>query len=365
MSSLSAIPQRRSLRPKKARKPTARAAEAAAMGNYESIPPMTTSSSRRTVSHSSSSSSLSATAANNTEVKKPMRPLTAYHIFFQIEREYIIQTTAGPDADKSIHNNKSYLPDVPRRYRNIKLLSDWYAGPGKRQKRKHRKSHGKIGFLELSRVISKRWATLDSTDPETKQYVTKIAARELDEYKVEMQEFRELFGEDVDEPSSTVPAPRASTRQKKKAKKESTKLISPSGSPRPTHSTAMLKKLYQQQQPMDLPAVPELVLSTQAASAAATKKMTPQEEIDYSICKVSNNGHYLPSPTSGPYDSSDESSGISDEYDPLFELHELDNDDSLLAGVEKKDKRCVSPVTSSAAGGAPSGDVDYLKMMSV
>ena len=361
--------QRRSLRPKKVRKPTARAAEAAAMGNYESIPPMTTSS-RRTVNHSSSSSS-SATAANNTEVKKPMRPLTAYHIFFQIEREYIIQTTAGPDADKSIHNNKSYLPDVPRRYRNIKLLSDWYAGPGKRQKRKHRKSHGKIGFLELSRVISKRWATLDSADPETKQYVTKIAARELDEYKVEMQEFRELCGEDVDAPSSSVPAPRASTRQKKKAKKEGRKLISPSGSPRPTHSTAMLKKLYQQQQqPMDLPAVPELVLSTQASSAASTNKtMTPQEEIDYSICKVSNNGHYLPSPTSGPYDSSDESSGISDEYDPLFELHELDNDDPLLAGVEKKDKRCVSPVTSScplsAAGGAPNGDVDYLKMMSV
>lgn len=38
--------------------------------------------------------------------KKPMRPLTAYHIFFQIEREFIIQTTAGEDADKSIHDNK-------------------------------------------------------------------------------------------------------------------------------------------------------------------------------------------------------------------------------------------------------------------
>ena len=33
--------------------------------------------------------------------KKPMRPLTAYHIFFQIEREYIIQTTAGENADKT------------------------------------------------------------------------------------------------------------------------------------------------------------------------------------------------------------------------------------------------------------------------
>merc|ERR1719203_2688861 len=122
-----------------------------------------------------------------THIKKPMRPLTAYHIFFQIEREYIIQTLDGPVADESIHANKHHLRDVPRRYRCIKLLRDWYAGPGKRQKRKHRKSHGKIGFLELSRVISKAWATLAASDPETKRYVAGIAAKELGEYKLEMK----------------------------------------------------------------------------------------------------------------------------------------------------------------------------------
>ena len=124
--------------------------------------------------------------------KKPMRPLTAYHIFFQIEREYIIQTMAGEDADKSIHDNKVYLDDVPARYKNIKLLPDWYAGPGKRQKRKHRKQHGKIGFLELSRVISTRWAQLGELDPETKAFVQEIAKGELDEYYKEMKEYKEL-----------------------------------------------------------------------------------------------------------------------------------------------------------------------------
>lgn len=47
----------------------------------------------------------------NSVPKKPMRPLTAYHIFFQIEREYIIQTMDGEDADKTIHDKKS-LPEL-------------------------------------------------------------------------------------------------------------------------------------------------------------------------------------------------------------------------------------------------------------
>ena len=86
---------------------------------------------------------------------KPMRPLTSYHMYFQLEREFILQGMDGDDADKSIHDNKVYFLDyVPERYRNIKLSPQWYFGPGKRQKRKHRKQHGKIGFMELSRMIS-------------------------------------------------------------------------------------------------------------------------------------------------------------------------------------------------------------------
>jgi len=121
-----------------------------------------------------------------------MRPLAAYHIFFQIEREYIIQTSS-PDhivTDPS----KTYQAGVPSRYSSIKLSPDWYAGPGKRQKRKHRKTHGMIGFLELSRVISQRWATLETVDPETKEYVTQVAAREMVEFKKGLKEYELLTG---------------------------------------------------------------------------------------------------------------------------------------------------------------------------
>jgi hypothetical protein len=118
---------------------------------------------------------------------KPMRPLTAYHIYLQIEKEFIVQTMDGDEADKSMHDNKVYLDYVPERYRQIKLSPDWYFGPGKRQtKRKHRKGHGKVGFQELSRMIASRWAKLEETNPDIKRFVKKIADQELAEYRRDM-----------------------------------------------------------------------------------------------------------------------------------------------------------------------------------
>ncbi|KAL9182749.1 hypothetical protein ACHAXT_004028 [Thalassiosira profunda] len=230
--------------------------------------------------------------AGATAVPKPQRPLTAYHIYFQIEREFIIQSNAGPDADKSIYANKSLIAGVPRRYRSTMLNADWYAGPGKRQKRKHRKSHGKIGFLELSRVISKRWATLDSADPETKRYVTRIANRELAEYKVELEEWKEATDLETGDAASEKSADAGG--------------VSPEVAYPP----------LQHSEPMP-PLPPPSGLDNAAAS------FDDEGQIDYSICHMSQNGHYLPSP------------GTAMELvDPLFELD---------------DRRCVSPVLTDTS----------------
>ena len=124
------------------------------------------------------------------DMKKPKRPLTAFQIYLAIESEYIVQSIPGEDADKSIHDGKVYLDYVPERYRQIKLSPEWYFGPGKRRKkRKHRKQHGKVGFQELTRIISSRWAKLDETNPDIKVFVQKIAERELMEYRREKAEY--------------------------------------------------------------------------------------------------------------------------------------------------------------------------------
>jgi hypothetical protein len=87
---------------------------------------------------------------------------------------------------------------MPTRYSNIHLSHTWYASAsGKRtrtkeseEKRKHRKSHGKVSFQELSRSVASRWANLEETDPETKIYCAKIADRELQVYKQKVKLYK-------------------------------------------------------------------------------------------------------------------------------------------------------------------------------
>ena len=128
-------------------------------------------------------------------LKKPTRPLTAYHLYFHLEREYIIQTSKREeDEDEEQCNDaatnrvdsrpigKDIDANMPFRYRYIHLSSNWCASdPDEVQQKRNSR---KIGLLELSRCISQRWAHLEENDNATKQYVNKIAARELAIYKV-------------------------------------------------------------------------------------------------------------------------------------------------------------------------------------
>jgi hypothetical protein len=198
----------------------------------------------------------SATTVNNGDVpKKPMRPLTAYHIYFQIEREFIIQTLSGEDADKSIFEGKKCLDDVPERYRATKLSPDWYFGPGKRAKRKHRKQHGKIGFLELSRVISTRWAKLEETDPDIKQFVSKLAKQELEVYQREVEEYKELT-KNMD-PSSTSAPTKAAVKKSKKRKQ------SEQSQEQEVAPAASMTMMMPQHQMMGSQPTPEMIASFQ------------------------------------------------------------------------------------------------------
>jgi hypothetical protein len=83
-----------------------------------------------------------------------LKPLTAYNYYFRDERINIVS---------QVSVNTDPIPRQVSEYTISKLQSllyeRWYVDPVKK-KRRHRKSHGKIDFHRLSKVISERWREL-------------------------------------------------------------------------------------------------------------------------------------------------------------------------------------------------------------
>ena len=147
-----------------------------------------------------SSATTNNVTAHNFVTTKPPRPYTEYTMFYQLEREYILHRILTTDHEQALQNpgdgcTETQLPALfqndplmPARYCSLPLRADWYiSGKSKKPtKRKHRKSHGKIGFLELTRMIAARWAKVDD---ETRKYCKMMAAMELVKYREDMESY--------------------------------------------------------------------------------------------------------------------------------------------------------------------------------
>lgn len=192
--------------------------------------------------------------------KKPPRPYTEYNIFFQLERERIlgeleeeqrkkqgndtesirngvadgvvvkeegtemtvdvVTSLNDPDeVDSScpqyttpsspgiVLNRPSDSNDIlprPARFEHLQLAPLWYDSTHRlalskvnKSRRRHRKTHGLVGFLDLTKRISKAWAEADAA---TKEYCKRVADRQLQIYKEELKSWKtraDLSSEDV------------------------------------------------------------------------------------------------------------------------------------------------------------------------
>jgi HMG (high mobility group) box len=94
---------------------------------------------------------------------KPKRPLSAYNLFFQSERQKLI----------------AILPDIAD-------LGE-YSLTDRERKVRHRKMHGKIGFAELARNIANKWHNLDETEKATFEA---CARTEKEKYQEEIDKWK-------------------------------------------------------------------------------------------------------------------------------------------------------------------------------
>jgi len=104
---------------------------------------------------------------------KPMRPLSAYNMFFQNQRERIV---AGKTSDPTPEEIQASI---------IKMLTSKTRGPKRRQ---DRVSHGQISFGDLARTIAAKWKAID---PKLKAVYNHYAAQEKVRYKKEVVIWKE------------------------------------------------------------------------------------------------------------------------------------------------------------------------------
>lgn len=61
---------------------------------------------------------------------------------------------------------------------------------GDKVKKSHKKSHGKITFQVLSRLIGQRWRDISNAD--SKQYYFDLAKKDQERYNAQMKEYKKL-----------------------------------------------------------------------------------------------------------------------------------------------------------------------------
>ena len=115
-------------------------------------------------------------------------------VFFQLERQFILQTHSRYEVDSAPKEIDDQVDNRPAKYRNIILPKDWYIVGANKKKRQDHINHGLISFVELTKAIASSWRRVDN---ETRTYVKDIADQLFIKYRREVAEYEGKYGKDA------------------------------------------------------------------------------------------------------------------------------------------------------------------------
>ncbi len=131
----------------------------------------------------------------NSKERPPSRPFTPYIVFFQLERERILQEYGEGYAAIPPSTKDTNASARPKSYRELILAKDWYIAGSKRNDdgidKKKRRVHGIMTFVQLTKLISQNWA---SADKQVKEYCTLMSQENTRRYRIEMDAYIEKYG---------------------------------------------------------------------------------------------------------------------------------------------------------------------------
>jgi hypothetical protein len=118
--------------------------------------------------------------------------LSAYNLFFSEERERIlkeIQKKEGKDGDEPEIEDKPEEEDEAEAKEGDEekpkaLLRPLI--PSQKKRRPHRKTHGKISFQQLARMVGERWKSLPEDE---RKYYQDLAQEDMKRQKLAMEEY--------------------------------------------------------------------------------------------------------------------------------------------------------------------------------
>jgi HMG (high mobility group) box len=128
-------------------------------------------------------------------IEQPRRPLSAYNLFFSEERERILKEIAKKegksDTSEGEEGEHEAVVDEVESERDCDdgekpraLLQPLI--PAEKKRRPHRKTHGKISFQQLAKMVGERWKGLPDDE---RKYYQDLAQQDMKRQKVAMEEY--------------------------------------------------------------------------------------------------------------------------------------------------------------------------------